>query len=107
MAYLIVLDIFAFIVNIFFVDKFTGKLASYINTISQEQKGLFDDLCYNYVNLVVSLVIMLAILTSVNWQTGAIFFVGVMLMLIVGRYTIRNSTRSPSCMSFIMKLRAW
>lgn len=28
----------------YFVGKFTGKVSSYINTISQEQRGLFEDL---------------------------------------------------------------
>ena len=76
----------------YFVDKFTGKIASYINTISDEQRGFFTELCYNYIGEIVSLLIMLGILLSVNWQTGAIFFGGVTGMFIVGRYTIRNST---------------
>jgi ATP-binding cassette subfamily B protein len=78
----------------YFVDKFTGKVASYITNLSQEQRGFFDELCYNYVNLAVSLIAMLIILASVNWQTGAIFIVGVMAMFIVGRYTVRRSSTS-------------
>lgn len=77
----------------YFVDKFTGKISSYITTLSQEQRGFFDELCYNYVNLVVSLTAMLLILANVNWQTAAIFGAGVIAMFIVGRYTVRGSSR--------------
>jgi len=77
----------------YFVDKFTGKLSSYISTISQEQRAFLDDLCFNYTSELVSLVVMLGILASVNWQTGAIFAIGVAGMLLVGRHTIRNSIK--------------
>ncbi|HSX06564.1 MAG TPA: ABC transporter ATP-binding protein [Candidatus Saccharimonadia bacterium] len=77
----------------YFVDKFTGKLSSYITTISQDQRQFLNDVCYNYTSQLVSLVAMLIILASVNWQTGVIFSVGVLGMYIVGRYAIRNSTR--------------
>jgi ABC-type multidrug transport system fused ATPase/permease subunit len=77
----------------YFVDKFTGKLSSYITTISQEQRTLFDDLCYNYANEFISLVAILIILSSINWQTGLIFVVGVIGMFVVGRYSIRNSIK--------------
>lgn len=80
----------------YFVDKFTGKLSSYITTISQEQRGIFDNLCFNYTSNLVGLVAVLCILTSVNWQTGAIFATGVLGMLVVGRHTIRTSTRAES-----------
>jgi ATP-binding cassette subfamily B protein len=78
----------------YFVDKFTGKLSSYVTTISQEERDFVTDICYNYANEIVSLVIILGILASVNWQTGAIFAAGIICMVLVGRYTIRGSTRS-------------
>jgi ABC-type multidrug transport system fused ATPase/permease subunit len=77
----------------YFVDKFTGKLSSYINTISEELRGLIENICYEYTNQVVSIVAIAVILTSINWQTGAIFAVGVLGMYAVGRHTIRNSSR--------------
>jgi len=77
----------------YFVDKFTGKLSSYITTISQEQRQFLSDIFYSYTGQIVGLVAMLIILASVNWQTGAIFGIGVLSMCIVGRYAIRNSTR--------------
>lgn len=78
----------------YFVDKFTGKLASYITTISQENRDLLSDICFNYTGQIVSLLFIIGILLSVNWQTGAIFIVGILAMFAVGRYTIRGSTRS-------------
>jgi ATP-binding cassette, subfamily B, bacterial len=78
----------------YFVDKFTGKVASYITNLTQEQRGFFDELCYNYVNLVVSLAAMLIILASVNWQTGVIFIVGVVALFVIGRFTVHGSTKA-------------
>jgi len=77
----------------YFVDKFTGKVSSYITTISQEMRGLTEDLCYNYVGQLVSLLSLIVIMTTVNWQTGLIFFVGLVIMLLVGRLSIRKSVK--------------
>jgi len=78
----------------YFVDKFTGKVASYINTLSQEQRTLFDEICYNYVNEPISLITIMVVMLNINWQTGIIFATGISGMLIVGRFSIRNSTRA-------------
>ncbi len=78
----------------YFVDKFTGKLSSYVTTISQEQRTFFDDLCFNYTSQAVSMVAVFGILLSVNWQTGILFAAGMFGMLIVGRYSLRNSIRT-------------
>jgi ATP-binding cassette subfamily B protein len=78
----------------YFVDKFTGKLSSYITTISQEMRELLNNICYNYTNQVVSIVVVVGIMLSVNWQTGLIFVIGVISMFAVGRYSIRGSTRA-------------
>jgi len=78
----------------YFVGKFTGKVSSYITTISQEQRGLFQDLCYNYVNEPINLITILVVMTSINWQTGVIFAIGIIGMLTLGRYTVRNSIQS-------------
>jgi ABC-type multidrug transport system fused ATPase/permease subunit len=76
----------------YFVDKFTGKIASYINTISQECREFLQGLLYSYVGSAVNLVAVAIILTTINWQTGLVFLLGVVSMTIVGRHTIRNST---------------
>lgn len=77
----------------YFVDKFTGKLASYIGTISQEMRGLVEAVYYNYISQVVNIVAITFILSSINWQTGLIFVVGIVVMVGVGRYTVRNSLK--------------
>lgn len=76
----------------YFVGKFTGKVSSYITTISQEQRTLFEDLCYNYINEPINLVTILIVMTTINWQTGAIFGAGILGMLLLGRHTVRNSS---------------
>jgi ATP-binding cassette subfamily B protein len=77
----------------YFVDKFTGKLSSYIGTISQEMREFFLDVTYNYTSQIISLVATGIILTAVNWQTGLIFVVGMASMFVLGRLTIRNSVK--------------
>ncbi len=77
----------------YFVDKFTGKLSSYINTLGEELRTFIDDICYNYTNEVIKLIAVIIILISVNWYTGLIFLVGLILMAIVGKYTVRNSIK--------------
>ena len=74
----------------YFVDKFTGKLSSYITTIGQESREFLNDLFYNYISQVVGMVALVSIMVSVNWQTGAVFMVSLLAMLIVGRYTVKN-----------------
>lgn len=77
----------------FFVDKFTGKLSSYVNTISQEMREFFTDVCYNYTSQAVNLVATLIILSAVNWQTGLIFLTGIVIMFVVGRKTAAINAR--------------
>jgi ABC-type multidrug transport system fused ATPase/permease subunit len=89
----------------YFVGKFTGKVSSYVNTISQEQRGLFQDLCYNYINEPINLVTILIVMTSINWQTGAIFGLGIVGMLSLGRYTVRNSINSEKRLADIQSTK--
>ena len=77
----------------YFVDKFTGKISSYITTISQDMRSLLAEACYNYTSQVIGVIAMFGILASVNWQTAVLFAVGIAGMLVVGRYTIRGSTK--------------
>jgi ABC-type multidrug transport system fused ATPase/permease subunit len=77
----------------YFVDKFTGKLSSYITTISQELRQFLDDIFYNYTSQFISLVATGIILTTVNWQTGLIFVVGMISMFGLGRVTISNNIK--------------
>lgn len=77
----------------YFVGKFTGKLSSYVTTISTELRALLENIYWNYTSQFINIVAVGVILTSVNWQTGAIFAAGVLGMIVVGRYTIRNSNK--------------
>lgn len=77
----------------YFVDKFTGKISSYITSLTQELNNFTDSIFFNYINQIVSMVTIVFILTSINWQTGALFLAGITGMIIVGRLTIRNSSR--------------
>jgi ATP-binding cassette subfamily B protein len=77
----------------FFVDKFTGKVSSYITTLSQEFRDQLEKLFWDYANHIVSLVITIAVVTVLNWETGVIFMCGLALMVIVGRHTVKNSIK--------------
>ncbi|HEY5442144.1 MAG TPA: ABC transporter ATP-binding protein [Candidatus Saccharimonadales bacterium] len=77
----------------YFVDKFTGKVASYVTSIGVELKDFTEKIFWDYSGQLISLIAVSVILTIVNWQTGAIFIVGLLMMLIVGQYTIRNSVK--------------
>lgn len=75
----------------YFVDKFTGKISSYVTNISQEFHDFLDNLCFNYTAQLVNLIALTIILSSINWQTGLVFIIGLVCMVIAGRYAIRNS----------------
>jgi ATP-binding cassette, subfamily B, bacterial len=77
----------------YFVDKFTGKLSSYINTTNLELRGFLENVYYNYTGSAISIIAIFIILTSINLPTGAVFLSGMLCMFFVGRHTIRNSTK--------------
>lgn len=80
----------------FFVGKYTGKIASYITTLGKETRLFTDRLLYNYSQGVVKFVSISIILLSVNAITGLIFLGGIALMVLIGRFTIRNSIKYES-----------
>ncbi len=80
----------------FFVGKFTGKIASYITTLGKEIHIFLDRVMYNYSQGIVKMVAITSILFSVNVVTGAIFLIGILLMLLIGRKSIGNSIRYES-----------
>lgn len=77
----------------YFVDKFTGKISAYIDTIGLELRSFIEELGQEYINVIIQLIAVASILTAINWQTGLIFITALLLMLLLGRYTIRNSIR--------------
>lgn len=77
----------------YFVDKFTGKIGSYVTTLGEEFRNLTNNIYWNYVNELVSLVIVVVILAAVRWELGLTFAAGIILMFIAGRFTIRNMVK--------------
>jgi ATP-binding cassette subfamily B protein len=69
----------------YFVDKFTGKVSSYVNSLGRGFRELMDNFHYQYVNLVVALPIIAATMFTVNVPTGMIFVASVFLMFVTGR----------------------
>ncbi len=69
----------------YFIDKFTGKISSYANSLGRDFRELLDNFHYQYVNLVVAMPIIAATMFTVNTYTGVIFVVSLLLMIIVGR----------------------
>lgn len=77
----------------YFVDKFTGKVSSYISTLRTEFHTLLDQTVFNYTSSFISLVAIFFILSSINWQTGVVFATGITCMFLVGNYTLKKSMR--------------
>lgn len=69
----------------YFVDRFSGKISSYANSLGREFRELLDKFCFNYVSMFVTLPVIAVTMFTVNAQTGAIFVVSLILMFIVGR----------------------
>lgn len=69
----------------FFIDKFTGKISSYANSLGREFRELLDNFHYQYVNMIVSLPIITFTMFTVNVYTGVIFTLSLILMFIIGR----------------------
>lgn len=78
----------------YFVDKLTGKIGTYITGIAQEIRQLLMDVFFEYIGQIVSVVTVVAILTSINWQTGAIYVAGLLLLPLLGRWPLRNAIRT-------------
>lgn len=77
----------------YFVGKFTGKVSSYIATLRREFDDLIDEIFFEYVRMVVVGVSTTSILFSVNVATGAVFVAGLILMVAIGRQTIKNNLK--------------
>lgn len=77
----------------YFVDKFTGKVGSYISTLGEEYKTVMNSIFWDYIGQLVSLVGVTIVLTALNWETGLIFMAGLILLLVIGRYTVKNSIK--------------
>ncbi|MGB4762334.1 MAG: ABC transporter ATP-binding protein [Candidatus Saccharimonas sp.] len=72
----------------FFVDKLTGKIGSYVVMITNEFRNLLAGIFFNFSGQLVTIIAILFILGTLNWQTGLIFLLGIIGMFIVGKYSL-------------------
>lgn len=75
----------------FFVDKFTGKVSSYANSLGREFRELLENVLWNYINMIVLLPIIAVTMFTVNMYTGVIFVVSLLLMLLIGQKLARTA----------------
>ncbi len=77
----------------YFVDKLTGKIGSYITQLSHDLRELLSNALFEFSGQVISIATTFFILGSLNWQTGTVFLIGLLLMIVVGRYTLRYNMK--------------
>jgi ATP-binding cassette subfamily B protein len=78
----------------YFIDKFTGKVSSYANTLGREFREMIDNFNNSYINLVVAMPIIAATMFTVNVYTGIVFVVSLLLMFFAGRGLARAASRA-------------
>lgn len=78
----------------YFIDKFTGKISSYVAGLGREFREFVDQLCYEYTDILVKLPIIGATMFTVNLYTGAIFTVGLVIMVIAGRQLVKKTVEA-------------
>lgn len=72
----------------YFVDKLTGKIGSYVVMITNEFRNLLAGVFFNFSGQLVTIIAILFILGTLNWQTGLVFLIGIIGMVLVGKYTL-------------------
>lgn len=72
----------------YFIDKFTGKISSYVTGISREFRDFVDQVCYQYTDLLTKLPIIAVIMFTVNTITGLVFTTSMVVMFIAGKYLV-------------------
>ncbi|EIV95399.1 ABC transporter ATP-binding protein [Frankia sp. QA3] len=78
----------------YFVGKFTGKISSYIATLGREFRDILETTCFTYVEQMIRVPSIIIIMFSVNLYSGLTFLVAVLLMMAVGRHTVRRTSRA-------------
>ncbi len=78
----------------FFVDKFTGKVSSYANSLGREFRELLENFLWNYLNSLVLLPLIALTMFTVNVYTGLIFVISLLMMFLVGRNLARSAAAS-------------
>ena len=69
----------------YFVDKFTGKVSSYITMLGREYRTLLDGFFFNYLSILTTMPLIVITMFTVNLATGLIFAASLLAMLVVGR----------------------
>ena len=77
----------------FFVDKLTGKIGSYITTISSEFKLFLDQMLFDFSGQIVNIVATILIMSTLNWQSTVVYVLGLALMFFIGRFTLAYNMR--------------
>lgn len=75
----------------YFIGKFSGKISSHTSELGREYTQFLNNICYNYIDILVKLPTISLIMFSVNIYTGVVFLVTLLTMFMVGRVTIRRS----------------
>ncbi|HSW79771.1 MAG TPA: ABC transporter ATP-binding protein [Candidatus Saccharimonadales bacterium] len=78
----------------YFVNNFTGKISSYIASLGRSFREVRTDFHYQYINLIVSLPVILITMFTVNIYTGLIFSAGIILMYVTGRILAREMSKA-------------
>lgn len=77
----------------YFVNNASGKIASYVQLLRNELHQLIFRAYYKYSGIVVGIVSSTLILGSINIQTALIFVAGIVSMLVVGKYTLKQDMK--------------
>lgn len=83
----------------YFVDKFAGKISSYVSSLGREFRQFLSDICYQYIGLLVQMPVVLYIIFSVNLLSGLIFLASLVIMYIAGRYMVRMNNRAEAAVA--------
>ncbi|WP_241841919.1 ABC transporter ATP-binding protein [Pseudofrankia sp. BMG5.36] len=77
----------------YFSSRATGKISGYVRTLGQEFREFLDNVCFNYVDLLVKLPSLVLIMFTVNLPTGLLFTGSIAVLFVVGRKTAARSAR--------------
>lgn len=78
----------------YFIDKFTGKISSYVASLGREFREFVNRVCYEYTDILIKLPIIIIIMFTVNVYTGVMFVVGVVIMVIAGKKLIGKTVEA-------------
>jgi ATP-binding cassette, subfamily B, bacterial len=78
----------------YFVNRFSGKISSYVTNLSLEYREIMDKFFWEYIDIAVKLPTTFILLATVNWQTMVIFAVGMSLMYIFGKYLMQPKMKA-------------